>query len=176
MPTIEATDRETALRLARAAETLGEDADSNIRVITAPSGADSATWFSVSEDLLEAYQQDVETQATPQAPACQSSPCFVSQCSDFATATLTALAPNTAAVGAPNTTVTLTGTDFVAPMTVNVDPPGAEPVISGIAATITSPTSATVVVPASALDAAGTVTVRVSTPYGNSNQQSITVA
>ena len=88
--------------------------------------------------------------------------------------TLTSIAPNTATVGAADTTITLTGTNFVVPMTVSFDPPDTTAVSAN--ATVTSATSATAVAPASVLDVAGVVTVRAITPGGNSNQQSLTVA
>ena len=90
--------------------------------------------------------------------------------------TLTSLAPNTAVVGAADTTVTLTGTNFVAPMTAIIDPPFTEAPISDVAVTVVSPTSATVVVPASALDAAGSTSVKAVTVNGTSNQLTISVA
>lgn len=88
--------------------------------------------------------------------------------------TLTAVAPSTAAVGAPATTITLTGTNFWSPADVVYAAPGPE--IASVPMTVTSDTSGTAVLPASVFDAAGTVTVQVQTPSDTSAAQNITVS
>lgn len=171
MPTIEDTSRETALRLARAAENVDE-AERRAVIVSGHGGG-----FLVSDALMEAYENDVETQAVPQAPACQSSPCFTSMCSDdiiVEPPTLASVAPATAVVASPATVVTLTGTNFVAPMTATITAPPDAPIT--VSATVTSPTTATVTVPATALDTAGTVTISATTANGTTTTKSITVA
>lgn len=175
MPVIEDTSQESALRLQRAAEPLSAP-DDEYRIVSSHSGT---VWL-VSDPLLAAYQTDVATQPAPTEPACRSgNPCYSPACTEdvvYQPPTLASIAPTTAAIAAPNTTVTLTGTNFDDPMTATIDPPGLDTTLINVPVTVVSPTSATVVVPASALDTAGPVTITVTTGYGTTVTRTLTVA
>jgi len=76
---------------------------------------------------------------------------------EYPAAVLTTVAPATVAHGAPNTTITLTGTGFVSGAVVKA---GA----ASLATTFVSATSLTAVIPAASLVTAGTLQITVVNP------------
>lgn len=150
MPVITDMSQESAVAI----QSCATGAPGEIRVETAPHG------FVVSQAIYDCWEQiDLDTVTLPNCRG--NNPCYQAQCSDQALpdATLTSIAPNTAVVGGPDVTLTVTGTNFTEDSVIlwNGSP---EPTV------FVSPTQLTTVVRPSTASGPSTLPVRVRTEDG----------